>query len=148
MYGIVSLIMKYVLAIVIYLFIIRIVRLIYLDIKTITAGEDAVALLPHLKLLTPVIGKNGEAVAELYPLVRPNTLIGRASKCSIILPDPYISSEHVRIEKIKDRFFIEDLKSANGTLLNNVKLETRTELRHGDRISVGGMDLLFSEGGR
>ncbi len=148
MYEIFSLIMKYVLALVIYLFIIRVVRLIYLDIKTITAGENAVALLPHLKLLTPVIGKNGEAVAELYPLLRSSTLIGRASKCSVILPDPYISSEHVRIEKVKDHFFIEDLKSANGTLLNNVKLETRTELRHGDRISVGGMDLLFSEGGR
>lgn len=148
MYEILALITKYALAIVIYLFIFRVVRLIYLDIKTITAGENAVALLPHLKLLTPVIGKNGEAVAELYPLVRPNTLIGRSSKCSIVLPDPYISSEHVRIEKQKDHFFVEDLKSANGTLLNSVKLDKRTELKHGDRISVGGMDLLFSEGGR
>jgi pSer/pThr/pTyr-binding forkhead associated (FHA) protein len=148
LYEILSLITKYVLAIVIYMFIFRVVRLIYLDIKSITAGENAVALLPHLKLLTPVIGKNGEAVAELYPLVRPVTLIGRSSKCSIVLPDPYISSEHARIENQKERYFIEDLKSANGTLLNNNKLEVRTELKHGDRISFGGMVLLFSEGGR
>lgn len=148
MYEILSLITKYVLAIVIYIFIFRIVRLIYLDIKTITAGENAVAMLPHLKLLTPVTGKSGEAVAELYPLVRLSTVIGRSNQCSIILPDTYISSEHARIEKQKDQYFIEDLHSANGTFLNNVRLTERTGLKHGDRISVGGMDLLFSEGGR
>ncbi len=147
MYEILSLATKYVLAIVIYIFIFRIVRLIYLDIKTITAGENAVVLLPHVKLLTPVIGKGGEAVAELYPLVRPSILIGRSSKCAIFLPDPYISSEHARIEKQKEHYFIEDLKSANGTFLNNEKLTERTELKDGDRISIGGMDLLFSEGG-
>lgn len=148
MYEMFSLITKYVLAIVIYVFIFRVVRLIYLDIRTITAGENAVALLPHLKLLTPVIGKGGEAVADLYPLVRPTTLIGRGAKCNIVLPDLYISSEHARIEKQKDRYFIDDLQSANGTFVNNGKITERTELRNGDRISLGGMDLLFSEGGR
>lgn len=148
MYEILSMIVKYALTLVIYIFIFRIVRLIYLDIKTITAGEDAAALLPHLKLLTPVIGKNGKAVAEVYPLVRSETVIGRAVKCSVVLPDPYISSEHARIEKQKDRFFIEDLKSANGTVLNGVRLAERAELKHGDLISFGAVDLLFSEGGR
>lgn len=148
MYEIFSLITKYVLAIVIYIFIFRIVKLIYLDIKAITAEENAVALLPHFKLLTPAVGKNGEAVAELYPLTRPTTLIGRAPKCDIVLPDLYISSEHARVERQKDRFFIEDLKSANGTLINNGKLTERTELKNGDRIAMGGMVLLFSEGGR
>ncbi len=148
MYEILSLIMKYALTLVIYIFIFRVVRLIYLDIKAITEGENAVALLPHLKLLTPTVGKNGEAVAEVYPLVRATTLIGRSAKCSIVLPDPYVSSEHARIEKLKDRFFIIDLQSANGTLLNSARLTERTELKHGDRLSFGAMDLLFSEGNR
>lgn len=148
MYEIVSLIMKYALTLVIYIFIFRVVHLIYLDIKAITAGENAVALLPHLKLLTPAVGRNGGAVADVYPLVRPETLIGRASKCTVVLPDPYVSSEHARIEKLKDRFFIVDLNSANGTLLNGARLLERTELKHGDRLSFGAMDLLFSEGNR
>lgn len=148
MYEIFSLIMKYALTLVIYIFIFRVVRLIYLDIKAITEGENAVALLPHLKLLTPAVGKNGEAVAEVYPLVRSTALIGRSAKCSIVLPDPYVSSEHARIEKVKDRYFIIDLQSANGTLLNGARLTERTELKHGDRLSFGAMDLLFSEGNR
>lgn len=148
MYEILSLIMKYALAVVIYIFIFRIVKLIYQDIKNLTTSENAVSLLPHLKLLTPVIGKNGEMVADLFPLVRPSTVIGRGTQCNIILPDPYMSSEHARIQRQKEGFFIEDLKSANGTLLNNKNLETPIELKEGDRISMGGLVLLFSEGGR
>ena len=148
MYAIASLITKYVLAIVIYSFIFRIVKLIYLDIKAITAEENAVALLPHFKLLTPAIGKNGEAVSELYPLTRPVTMIGRAAKCNIVLPDLYMSSEHARVERQKDRYYIQDIKSANGTLINNSRLTERTELKNGDRVTMGGMVLLFSEGGR
>jgi len=148
MYEILALIVKYALAVVIYLFIFRIVRLISLDIRTLAAGENAVALLPHLKLLTPVTGREGQAVADLYPLLRPVVVIGRGAKCDISLPDPYISSEHVRLERDKDRIFITDLNSANGTYLNSGRLTERTELKHGDRISVGGMDLLYSEGGR
>lgn len=148
MYAILSLVTKYVLAIVIYIFIFRIVKLIYLDIKAITAEENAVALLPHFKLLTPAVGKNGEAVSELYPLTRPVTVIGRASKCDIVLPDLYISSEHAKVERQQDHYYLEDIKSANGTRINNSQLTERIELKNGDRIAMGGMVLLFSEGGR
>ncbi len=148
MYEILALIVKYALAVVIYLFIFRIVRLISLDIRALAAGENAVALLPHLKLLTPVTGREGQAVADLYPLLRPVVVIGRGAQCDISLPDPYISSEHVRLEREKDRIFITDLNSANGTFLNSGRLTERTELKDGDRISVGGVDLLYSEGGR
>lgn len=148
MYEIASLITKYLLVLVIYSFIFRIVRLIYMDIRAITVSENAVALVPHLKLLTPVVGQGGSAVAELYPLVRPVTTLGRSTKCTVVLPDAYVSSEHMRIEWQRDRFFIEDLGSANGTVVNGAKLEGRLEIFDGDRISAGGLELLFSEGGR
>lgn len=148
MYELASLITKYILVIIIYIFIFRIVRLIYADIKMIAAGEATASMLPHLKLITPVAGKDGEAVADIYPLVRESTIIGRADSCSIWLPDQYLSSKHAKIEKDKDHFYVEDLKSANGTYLNNVKLEEPTVLKEGDRISLGRMDLIFSEGGR
>lgn len=148
MFEMLSWIMKYVLVVVIYIFIFRIVKLIYADIKMITVGESAIALMPHVKLLTPVAGKDGVAVADIYPLVRQHTVIGRAKKCEISLPDPFMSSKHVRIDRLKNSFFIEDLGSANGTCLNGMKLEDRAQLRDGDRISLGKIDLVFSEGGR
>lgn len=148
MYELMALGIKYILAVVIYLFIFRIVRLISQDMRAVAAGENALLLLPHLKLLTPLTGREGQRVAETYPLMRPVTVIGRASNCDISLPDPYISSEHLRIEKQKDRLFLVDLGSANGSYVNNEKLGDRRELKDGDRISVGGVDLLYSEGSR
>ena len=148
MFDMLSWITKYVLVVIIYIFIFRVVKLIYADIKMITAGESAIAMMPHIKLLTKVAGKDGAAVADIYPLVRPHTLIGRAKKCEISLPDPFISSKHARLDKQKNSFYIEDLGSANGTYLNEMKLEGRAELQDGDRISIGKIDLVFSEGGR
>lgn len=148
MYETLALIAKYAMAVVIYIFIFRIVKLIYTDIRAINAGESAVALLPHLKLLTPVTGTNGAAVADMYPLVRDTTVIGRSSKCHITFPDPFISSEHLRIDRMKDTFYASDMGSANGTLLNGNRLDKQVQLRSGDRISLGKIDLIFSEGGR
>ena len=148
MYDTFAWIAKYVMAIVIYVFIFRIVKLIYADIRTITEGETATALRPHLKLVTPLEGRDGELVADIYPLIGSQTMIGRDAKCAVMLPDPFISSEHVQIERVKDRYFVEDLKSANGTVLNGKPLKDRSELRSGDRIKVGRAELIFSEGGR
>lgn len=149
MYGIAALVIKYVLAFVMYVFIFRIVKLIYTDIKTISDNENAVTLFPHLKLLTSASGTAGGAVTETYLLSRSGTTLGRSGKCSIVLSDQYISSEHARIDYQKDRFYIEDLDSANGTFVNGIRLEDRMELKHGDRISIGrNVEMMYSEGSR
>lgn len=139
---------KYALVVLVYIFIFKIVRLIYTDIRLMSGHEAATTLMPHLRLMTPITIKGGQFVSDLYPLIRPETLIGRSKYCLITLPDPFVSSEHVRIEKNGKKFFVEDLKSANGTLLNGEKLEKRIELKDGDRISLGHIDFVYSEGGR
>lgn len=148
MYHILILIMKYVFTFIIYLFIFNIAKLIYQDIKTITTGEDAKTLSPHLALLSPLPGRKGEATTELYPLVGPDTAIGRGQKCDIVLTDPHVSTLHARIHRENDHFFIEDNNSANGTLINAHVITGKVELKEGDRITLGGQHLLFSKGGK
>lgn len=148
MVELISMAAKYILVIVIYIFIYKIVQLIYTDIRMLMGRDSVAGLLPHLKLMTPVGSRGVQSIAEIYPLMRAESMIGRSKKCLVVLPDPYVSSEHVRIERTGEKFFAEDLKSANGTLLNGNRLERRTELKDGDRISLGRIDLIFSEGGR
>ncbi len=148
MYENLALVTKYILTFAVYLFILNIAKLIYQDIKTITAGEDAKTLFPHLKLLTPFVGKSGEAVTDILPLFKSTTTLGRASTCGITLADQHISSVHARIDADKTDYYIEDLKSANGTFVNGVEIKERTALKTGDRISLGNFNCLFSEGGR
>lgn len=64
---------------------------------------------------------------------------GRAPENTVVLSAdrfPYISGHHARIVREAERFFLEDLNSKNGTLLNG-KAITRSALRSGDLIQLG-----------
>src|SRR6478672_5381398 len=68
-------------------------------------------------------------------LDRPIT-IGRDPKIELPLQDEGVSRRHCRIyfDKEKGTFFIEDLGSTNGTLLNGKALVGTKQLEAGDRI--------------
>lgn len=82
-------------------------------------------------------------VSETYEIEDDN-IIGRSRKCSIRIPDGAISSVHARIFKAEGTYFIEDLDSANGTLLNGENISDEVvELIDGDKISMGSLMFLF-----
>ena len=63
--------------------------------------------------------------------------IGReAAHNDVVLDDRTISRQHARIRYEKGDFFIYDLASANGVLVNGVSVQRRV-LTHGDRIKLG-----------
>lgn len=62
-------------------------------------------------------------------------LIGRDANCDIILDNPQAERIHARIIYDGENHYIEDLKSSNGTYLNNKKIK-RAMLRDNDRIEV------------
>ena len=74
------------------------------------------------------------------------TVLGRNPDCDIVLEVGAVSRRHARIiaeDQIggPKRFFIEDLKSRNGTYVNEHKIERRVELHDHDQVQV--CDLLF-----
>jgi pSer/pThr/pTyr-binding forkhead associated (FHA) protein/anti-anti-sigma regulatory factor len=65
-------------------------------------------------------------------------VIGRHSKSDLSLSqDMQASRFHCRCYTQDGKFFVEDLKSCNGTLLNNTSLQTPGELKDGDQFQVG-----------
>jgi len=72
-------------------------------------------------------------------------VIGRgADTCQ--LHDNTISRSHARIFAQKDKYFIQDLESGNGTYLNGVRIGTKPlQLKHGDHVRAGKTVLVFSE---
>lgn len=85
-----------------------------------------------------LLGLSPESIAgERFEIGEESTL-GRAPGCTIVLThDTFISQVHVRLTKQNKNLFIEDLKSTNGTLVNNKKIEGLTRLKKGDRVSIG-----------
>ena len=49
--------------------------------------------------------------------------IGRKGDNDLSIEDPSVSGRHAKIVKIQSVFFVEDLRSTNGTLVNNCKTQ-------------------------
>lgn len=70
--------------------------------------------------------------------------IGRKADNTLAIEDPAVSGHHARIVKIQAVFFLEDLKSTNGTAINGRPI-TRHQLRDADVITIGQHRLIFQE---
>lgn len=71
------------------------------------------------------------------------TAIGRAEDNSLCLDDPYISAHHALILWREGRWWLEDLNSHNGTLLNDERVTDPTPLASGDDILIGTTRMTF-----
>ena len=69
------------------------------------------------------------------------TIMGRDPKSEIVLPEKVISSNHAKIYFDHGQYWLEDLGSTNGTLLNGLPLSEPAVLANGDRIKIG--DYIF-----
>lgn len=76
----------------------------------------------------------------VYPLL-PVTSLGRASSNNIVLGDHYASGEHALLMLRGRQWWLEDLNSRNGTLLNGEPLEEMTIVSPGDIITIGSTRL-------
>jgi sigma-B regulation protein RsbU (phosphoserine phosphatase) len=63
-------------------------------------------------------------------------VMGRNGDCQVVINLPAVSREHAIIRLIEGKYFIEDLKSRNGTSVNNTDVKVRTELKHADKIKI------------
>jgi hypothetical protein len=68
--------------------------------------------------------------------------LGRGN-VEIRLEDPFASSRHARIERQGAVVVIEDLGSTNGTYLNDEQLGGPQPLHHGDRIRIGDSEFSY-----
>lgn len=84
----------------------------------------------------------GRNVGEMFPLRQPELLIGRASKATIRIDDDGISRRHAKLTVSGNEVHVEDLESANGTLVNGETVSSRCLLKDGDKITLGSTTIL------
>jgi ABC transport system ATP-binding/permease protein len=107
--------------------------------ETRPLGEEGVYLL--------VI--SGPDMGQEYPLWGEMITIGRSSReatWEIRLSDRAVSRPHARLESREDGFYLVDLESVNGTMLNGVPVQEPELLQNGDMIAVGETRLTFHKG--
>jgi serine phosphatase RsbU (regulator of sigma subunit) len=86
----------------------------------------------------------GDGSRERFPLANERVTIGRSRDSDIFLPDQWLSRHHAEILRKDASFFLHDLGSKNGTLLNGEPVHGDRRLRHGDVITLGEHVLTFS----
>ncbi len=75
----------------------------------------------------------------------PSTVIGRErSQCGVVLRDPNVSRRHAELRWDGREWHIVDLRSTNGTLVNDVDVD-ECALRDGDLLTLGLVNLEFRE---
>ena len=114
-----------------------------LDLKSLQldymkAAEGEESELP--KQVIVVVQKTGQKV----PLKNRKVKIGRDPSNQVVIPDDtFTSRHHAWISYEESDFWLEDLGSTNGTLLNGHPVVNRQVLSAGDKIRVGHTELTF-----
>ena len=91
-----------------------------------------------------LVGSLTQDSGAVFPLLDDEYLIGRDASNPISIADNSISSRHARIIRGPDGFFIEDLKSRNGTFVNGGKVTDRRLLANNDVVRIGKVILTFN----
>ncbi|MGC6416289.1 MAG: FHA domain-containing protein [Bradymonadia bacterium] len=68
--------------------------------------------------------------------------IGRHPQCTLFVNQPSVSRRHARVWYDGQSWIVEDLKSSNGTFVNNQRIE-REELNEGDEVRCGDFKITF-----
>ncbi|HVL33613.1 MAG TPA: FHA domain-containing protein [Actinomycetota bacterium] len=131
--------LKFLFLALLYLFIARAIRVIYLDL---VGPRVPKANKPRTSQRSRRGTPRAVAVAEADKSVRTFTLgeeltIGRTDACQVKLDDTYVSNLHARLFMKDGTWFVEDLGSTNGTYMNRVKVTSPTPIGVGDEVRVG-----------
>lgn len=140
--------LKFVFLGLLYLFVARAIRVIWLDIAGPSAAKPragVAARAPRPAQRSASRGAAPRAIVVLeenlpprtYPLRDGEVTIGRAAECTVVLNDTYVSQLHTKIYVENGFWQVADLGSTNGTFLNRVRLADPAPVAAGDEVRLG-----------
>ncbi|MBC7249842.1 MAG: FHA domain-containing protein [Anaerolineae bacterium] len=134
--------LRLIMAAILYAFLVVVFIAIWRDLRTVSrrAEEGAVEHLGHLVVIAA--GETPLLPGQRLPLA-PLTSLGRAVTNTVVIPDAFASAQHALLTWRAGRWWLEDLGSKNGTLLNDEPVPTNgpVVVGPGDVIGIGQVRL-------
>lgn len=95
--------------------------------------------------MASILVVTGPNQGDYYPLGHRTIVVGRDEGCPIQIVDERVSRKHVQIrfDHTDDRYHALDMKSGNGTLVNDRRISEAISLADGDVIAIGVSELMF-----
>ncbi len=98
---------------------------------------------PELKDL---VIRNVDGKTVTVPLNRDRISLGRSSVNELCYPDDSgLSRQHLAFTRANGDWFVEDLGSKNGTLLNGQRIDRKSTFNPGDRVTAGHLTIEFAD---
>lgn len=134
------LLIRLVMALALYGFLGWAVWTLWRDIKR----QDELMAARQIPELTLIKQEESGGVPLKYSM--PDILVGRDQICDLILDEKTVSAEHARLSYHHGNWWVEDLDSRNGTLLNLEMLSTPAVVVSGDELQLGQVMILVEIG--
>ncbi|MES1178318.1 MAG: GGDEF domain-containing protein [Myxococcales bacterium] len=87
---------------------------------------------------------SGAEMGRRIDLTHEEVSIGRSEQCTVFVNSDLVSRRHAAINRVLGHYIVVDLKSTNGTFVNDQRVE-RAELKDGDLLRTGKTVLKFLE---
>ena len=131
MTAIIVLILRILMAVALYGFIVWVVLTLWRDLQ-----QQARALsgrtIPPLTLSAPQLNP---PLAQ--QITNHEVIMGRDPGCDLIITNETVSARHAKLSFHHKQWWIEDLRSTNGTYLNDESVQTATVIISGDDLRLG-----------
>jgi hypothetical protein len=114
-----------------------------------TGGEKPRAAKPAGRVDRTIIVQPAQALhvqleqGEPVRISRDRFIMGRGSHCDLVVKSAKVSREHAAVVREGAEYFIEDLRSSNGTWFQDARI-TRRHVSDGDEYLLGGIPVTFS----
>lgn len=115
-----------------YLFLFAVVRVLVRDLRAAAREPEA-----EIGRLVVVGAPDGELRPGMTFPLDPITTLGRDVNNSIVVEDPFASTEHAVLTFRGRTWYVEDVGSTNGTYVNTGRIEGVAPVGYGDEIQVG-----------
>lgn len=122
--------------------------IVIVDDKAVLAGNTDVKqhiVLEQQKDGQPILlylHSEGRMIKKVDARVQGSIIVGRSDLCDVFIDDVMMSRQHFAIEFDGESFYIQDLDTTNGTMLNGVKITHKRRLEKNDRITAGSLDIV------
>lgn len=139
-------VLKYSLLVLLYFFVFRAIRSVAVDVGGRKRGATTQMRTPAPATAKPSKGGRSPTQVVVHdagggkPLtvkLRDPVEIGRGERCAIRLQDTYVSQVHARLYAKNGGWYVEDLGSTNGTLLNDRRVDAPVVVHAGDVVKIG-----------
>ncbi len=99
-------------------------------------------------MIVMLIEQYGRQQAVKLPTIEEGPIVvGRSWQCDVVVVDPYVDAEHLKISaNDDDHFSIEDLHSENGTRVSKKSIDGQTRYELGDDIVLGETTIRLLDG--